>query len=168
MAFMMPVMKKNYALYGKQQQRRTASEPDGGRIAATNSGAHGGHPRRRVKSEGPSLSTSPAAVMSGADAMNAALQHRTKPIGMRRGRGSAPILAPSASLQPHIVTGPSTAPTGNSPAPKFTINNSSPSRSTSSSSTSSGSTSNLGRFHTKLVARLRRSLRLKDPEPTTS
>ena len=100
MAFMMPVMKKNYAIYGKQQ--RTASDPEttAGRKAKTPHPPSTSHPahRRRVKSEGTSLSTSPAAAMSGAEALNTHMQSRSKPIGMRRGRGSAPVLAPSASL----------------------------------------------------------------------
>jgi len=108
MAFMMPVVKKNYTLYANPadpRQRRTSDQTDIVRRAGPNQTTPSGSARRRkVKSEGQSQSTSPGNVPS------AQLGHsvpRTKPMEMymRRGRGSAPALVPvpatmySSSLQ---------------------------------------------------------------------
>jgi len=165
MAFMMPVMKKEYTLYAHnntghpQKQRRASDQVDGHHHRRVMS-ADG---KRKVKSGDPSLSVSPSA------ANVTSLVPRTKPMELKRVRGSAPALIPVSHQttplhQKHPKEGvrPSTsAPTGNA-APIY-----SPSRSSSSSS-SSESTGAFGKFHSRLVMRLRKTLHLKDPEPAST
>lgn len=116
MAFMMPVVKKNYNIYG--DRARNQSGPDGGgglvRKTSQGSGSVGGSSniggsRRKVRSEGPSLSTSPK--HSQADVIihripiprNNSASHppvsmaRSVPMPMRTGRGSAPMLGSGPS-----------------------------------------------------------------------
>jgi len=174
MAFMMPVVKKNYTLYATspntatdQRQRRTSDQIDAHRNSLN---AAAGNRRRKVKSEGQSLSTSPGAFVTTSQDITAG-KTKAQAMDMRRGRGSAPALVPvpmSISYQhPNAVKGvrPSTsAPTGNSP-----IHGSTQSRSSSiSSSSSSESTAPTGKFHSKLVMRLRKTFRIKDTEPTST
>ncbi|ODN05690.1 Protein SFI1 [Orchesella cincta] len=121
--------------------------------------------QRRVRSEGPSLSTSPGSGITISGHPQASL-HVPRGIGARpipvmgRVRGSAPVLgATSLPLHRHnsMPHAPQSVP--NKPG--------SPTRSESSSSSSSepASPTVTGKFHLKLIARLRRSLRLKDPTP---
>ncbi|CAL8110610.1 unnamed protein product [Orchesella dallaii] len=169
MAFMMPVMKNNYGpLYaaGAKPQRRISDTTDGKRSKAQ---AIPGK-QRKVRSEGPSLSTSPGSAVTISGHPHGSLQVPnargigTRPIPvMGRVRGSAPVLGAAAlplhrhNSMPHA---PQSVP--NKPG--------SPTRSESSSSSSSepASPSVTGRFHLKLIARLRRSLRLKDPTAPSS
>lgn len=118
MAFMMPVTKKNYNIFGDRARNPSGPEGGGGLVRKISQGSANGSSmgssnsnggvsmsaRRRVRSEGPSLSTSPK--HSQGDVIiqripiprnNSATgngDHRTvsatKSIPMRRGRGSAP------------------------------------------------------------------------------
>jgi hypothetical protein len=160
MAFMMPVMKKEYTLYANSsqpKQRRPSEQVDGMR-RVNSADAH----KRKVKSGDPSLSTSPnSAVTPNVP--------RTKPVELKRVRGSAPALIPTSHQttplhkkhEKESVRPSTSAPTGNAP-PAF-----SPSRSSSSSS-SCESTGAFGKFHSRLVMRLRKTLRLKNPEPAST
>lgn len=101
MAFMMPVVKKNYALYAspgssgdqQQRQRKTSDQVDkrgsGKNVHVSRTG-----PRRKTKSEGQSMTTSAGGTQAGITSTS--LGHTSKPveIGLRRVRGSAPILVP--------------------------------------------------------------------------
>lgn len=169
---MMPVMKNNYGpLYAgsaAKPQRRTSDTSDG--VKRSKAQAIPGK-QRKVRSEGPSLSTSPGSglTISGhPQASSLQVPHPrgigTRPIPvMGRVRGSAPVLGATAlplhrhNSMPHA---PQSVP--NKPG--------SPTRSESSSSSSSepASPTVTGRFHLKLIARLRRSLRLKDPSAPSS
>lgn len=109
MAFMMPVMKNNYPLYGAaagaaaKQQRRTSETDASKRSKPQQIGGSTGS-RRKVRSEGPSLSTSPG---SGNISVHpqASLQvpngRGSRPMPMARVRGSAPVLGGAASLPLH-------------------------------------------------------------------
>jgi hypothetical protein len=170
---MMPVMKNNMGpLYGaagaaSKQQRRTSETDASKRSKAQNISGSGGH-RRKVRSEGPSLSTSPGSGVSVHP--HASLQvpngrGSSRPQPMARVRGSAPVLGGAASLPLHrhnsMPHGPQ-AIVGSAPTKPG-----SPTRSDSSSSSSESPASPTvtGKFHLKLIARLRRSLRIKDPAP---
>lgn len=114
MAFMMPVMKNNYPLYATgaaagaaaSKQHRRTSETDAGKRVISKSQAIGGSGamRRKVRSEGPSLSTSPGSAISVNP--NSTLQvpgmRGSRPLPMARVRGSEPVLgARSMPLHRH-------------------------------------------------------------------
>jgi len=93
MAFMMPVMKKNYNIYG-ERGRKTETVSDGRKVSQP--AVISGGSRRRVRSEGPSsLSSSPAPHVGNQDVtgMRFIPAKGSKPVPMRRTRGSAPILS---------------------------------------------------------------------------
>jgi hypothetical protein len=101
MAFMMPVMRKNYNIYGDRGRKVSGEtvtiDGSGRKVSQPSNIPPNAGSRRRVRSEGPSMSTSPAAV-GPQEAMSPAMRIPTtkgssKPIMMRRVRGSAPILA---------------------------------------------------------------------------
>lgn len=104
---MMPVMKNNYPLYAQgaaaaQKQQRRTSETDAvkqqrSRAQQISGGSAGS--RRKVRSEGPSLSTSPGSgnIMVNPNSQ-ASLQVRSGSHrgGIGRVRGSAPVLGATA------------------------------------------------------------------------
>lgn len=93
MAYMMPIMKKNYSLYGAgagagaaNRQRKTSDHTETDRRKIQSNGA-----RRQVKSAGPSVPSSPGHVTS----TEAFRGTHNNSVGMRS-RGSAPTF-----LSPH-------------------------------------------------------------------
>ncbi len=112
MAFMMPITKKNYNIYGsdgnsgnKVLVRKTSQGNGSGGGSMSSFASNVGGARRKVRSEGPSLSTSPKHSIPGGDVIinripiprNNSATAGHPPVSMARsvplrGRGSAPII----------------------------------------------------------------------------
>ncbi|XP_055545244.1 uncharacterized protein LOC129730165 [Wyeomyia smithii] len=130
MAFMMPVMKNEFDIYKGRQ--RPVSE------CSNQSSCHSRKISESSRSDCPSLSTSPGSeFMAGSPA-----RHRSHPMYMSH-LASRPQFSRNSSRtsQTSLITSPTKASTGDSPKP------------------ASGSQSSLNKFHTRLVDKLRKSLR---------
>jgi len=181
MAFMVPVVKKNYNIYGERPRNLSTSDsPDssGGNNSSrktsqvsfgssgTGSSSSG---RKRVKSEGSSLCSSPSHNQDIVQRVpipihrNNSAQHpplsmsagtRSFPLGMSRGKGSAPVLMqPPQLLRNNLPEGPRSA------CPK------SPSRSMSSDSSSPPGDHG---FHIKFLNKLKNSFRTRETAPAAT
>lgn len=131
MAFMMPVMKKEFDIYRTSRSRRTSE-------CSSNSSQCRSRKISECRSECPSLSTSPGNEFISSPA------HRTQSIQIQRNL-SRPVFSRSSSRtsQASLITSPTkTVGTGGSP-PKPTT----------------GSQSSLNKFHSRLVEKLRKSFR---------
>lgn len=133
MAFMMPVVRKDYEIYKSNRNRRVSecSNPQSCRSKKTSECS---------KSEGPSLSTSPK-------------NDYTSPV-----HRSVPI--PISSKSSHYSHYSHNHSKGSSRTSQNSLQ--SPSKSSSSSPPKSNSSSSLSLFHNKLVDKLRKSFKSKD------
>lgn len=133
MAFMMPVMKKEFDIYRTGRSRRTSE--------CSNSSSCRSRKISECRSECPSLSTSPAneAIMSPVHRSN----DRAQAVQMMSRNTSRPVFSRTSSRasQQSLITSPTKTVGGCSP-PK-----------------ASGSESSLNKFHLRLVDKLRKSLR---------
>lgn len=131
MAFMMPVMKKEFDIYRTGRSRRTSE-------CSSNSSTCRSRKISECRSECPSLSTSPANEYISPS-------HRTQSVQIQR-NVSRPVFSRSSSRtsQASLITSPTkTVGTGCSPPKPI----------------STGSQSSLNKFHSRLVEKLRKSFR---------
>ncbi|KAJ6635926.1 hypothetical protein Bhyg_14512 [Pseudolycoriella hygida] len=133
MAFMVPVMKKDFDIYKPNRSRRTSE--------CSKSSACSSRKVSECRSECPSLSTSPES-----EYMNVVSpSHRSQPIQSYNRNTSRPQFSRASSRNSQSSLGTSPAKTNpGCPVPKPTTN---------------GSQSSLNKFHSRLVDKLRRSLR---------
>ncbi|VVC37175.1 Hypothetical protein CINCED_3A022104 [Cinara cedri] len=159
MAFMMPVMKKDYNIY-KSNRNRRVSECSNDKASASSNSSCG---TRRIHSgsrsaDGPSLSTSP-----GSDFMVGSPAHRSL------GGMSKQTTFHHGSLQHHHLQQHHGVPSRNSSRnSQSSLQSPAKSSSSSSSPPKLSSTSSLNMFHSKLVDKLRRSLTSKSKDNSTS
>lgn len=134
MAFMMPVMKNEFDIYKSSRSRRTSE-------CSNQSTCRSRKISECSRSDCPSLSTSPGTDYVGVAASPA---HRSQPIHMQRtmSQPRAFSRASSRNSQSSLITSPTKSSASSSSPPK-----------------PSGSESNLAKFHTRLVDKLRKSLR---------
>uniref|UniRef100_A0A182IYD2 Uncharacterized protein n=1 Tax=Anopheles atroparvus TaxID=41427 RepID=A0A182IYD2_ANOAO len=143
MAFMMPVMKNEFDIY-KGRQRRISE-------CSNQSNCRSRKVSESSRSDGPSLSTSPGqdgGFMAGSPA------HRSHPMYMSHlaSRSQFSRNSSRTSQSSLIASSPSKASAGSSP-PKATNGPSVP------APAAVGSQNSLNKFHTRLVDKLRKSLR---------
>ncbi len=131
MAFMVPVMKKDFDIYKTGRSRR-ASE-------CSKSSACSSRKVSECRSECPSLSTSPESLYAVSPS------HRSQPIQSMNRNTSRPQIsrASSRNSQSSLISSPAKA-NGNCNVPKPSTND---------------SQSSLNKFHSRLVDKLRKSLR---------
>jgi len=185
---MVPVVKKNYNIYGERPRNLTTSDSStdgssGSRKTSHGSfGSSGSGGRKRVQSEGSILCSSPShnnnpdivvqRVPIPIQRNNNSAHHpplagsagtRSFPLGMSRGKGSAPVL-----MQPPQLLRNNSLPEGpiRSGCPK------SPSRSMSSDSSSSSPPTGDGDhqhgFHLKFVNKFKNSFRRRETAPAAT
>ncbi|XP_058824867.1 uncharacterized protein LOC131685279 [Topomyia yanbarensis] len=132
MAFMMPVMKNEFDIY-KGRQRRVSE-------CSNQSSCHSRKVSESSRSDCPSLSTSPGSEFTA----GSPARHRSHPMYMSH-LASKPQFSRNSSRtsQSSLITSPTKASTASSP-PK----------------PSAGSQSSLNKFHSRLVDKLRKSLRM--------
>lgn len=133
MAFMVPVMKKDFDIYKTGRSRRASD--------CSKSSACSSRKVSECRSECPSLSTSPES-----EYMNAVSpSHRSQPIQSMNRNTSRPQIsrASSRNSQSSLISSPAKA-NGGCTVPK---------------PTGTGSQSSLNKFHSRLVDKLRKSLR---------
>jgi len=180
MAFMVPVVKKNYNIYGERPRNlstsdSTDSSSGGGKGSRkTSHGSFGSSAssssgRKRITSEGSSPCSSPThnpdivqrvpipihRNNSGHPPLSMSAGSRSFPLGMTRGKGSAPVL-----MQPPQLLRNNSLPEGpRSACPK------SPSRSMSSDSSSPPGDHG---FHIKFLNKLKNSFRTRETAPAAT
>jgi len=183
MAFMVPVVKKNYNIYGERPRNMSTSDStdsNGGNSSRkTSHGSFGSSGsgssssgRKRVQSEGSSLCSSPSHNQDIVQRVPIPIQRnnsahpplsmsagtRSFPLGsngMSRGKGSAPVL-----MQPPQLLRNNSLPEGpRSACPK------SPSRSMSSDSSSPPGDHG---FHIKFLNKLKNSFRTRETAPAAT
>lgn len=136
MAFMVPVMKKDYDIYRSAGRSRRTSD-------CSKSSACSSRKVSECRSECPSLSTSPET-----EYMNAVSpSHRSQPIQVMNRNTSRPQMsrASSKNSQSSLISSPAKANIANCSVPK--------------PNSVTGSQSSLNKFHSRLVDKLRKSLR---------
>lgn len=134
MAFMVPVMKKDFDIYKTGRSRRASD--------CSKSSACSSRKVSESRSECPSLSTSPES-----EFMNAvSSSHRSQPMQFNNRNTSRPQIsrASSRNSQSSLISSPAKANGGGCSVPK---------------PNSTGSQSSLNKFHCRLVDKLRKSLR---------
>lgn len=138
MAFMVPVMKKEFDIYKTGRSRRSSE-------CSSASASCRSRKISECRSECPSLSTSPANEYIGSGGSVTSPTHRSQSIAAAAQRNaSRPLFSRTSSRtsQTSLITSPTKGSTGCSP-PKPTA----------------GSQGSLNKFHLRLVDKLRKSLR---------